>query len=91
MGPRPIFCVNQFIVEINVNVDADADADVTCKQGFNHCVFCHIDVDIKKLVPFVDLVDRETCPPPSPEPTFLNFHAVFGKTNDQIVSWCLAL
>ena len=78
MGPGPIFCVNQFIVEIDVNVDADAHADVTCKQGFNHCVFCHIDVDIKKLDLGGFRGSRDMLPP-SPEPTFLNFHAVFGK------------
>ena len=35
MGPRPIFCLNQFSIEIDANIDADAHADVTCKQGFN--------------------------------------------------------
>ena len=34
MGPRPIFCVNEFIIEIDTNVDTDAHADVTWKQGF---------------------------------------------------------
>ena len=35
MGPRPIFCVNKFIIEIDAKVDADTHADVTCKQRLN--------------------------------------------------------
>ena len=34
MGPRPIFCINQFIIEIEANIDTDAHLDVRCKQGF---------------------------------------------------------
>ena len=34
MGPRPILCINQSIVEIDANIDADTHADVMSKQGF---------------------------------------------------------